>query len=122
MTTPNAASPVRLALPRITMAMLICAGVSAVGVGAASAATSEGDVPAVTLKYDPMSLTTDRGARVLYKRLKNAAIQVCPEYASTGPFISAAVQQCRDQALARAVLKINDPRLVAVHQASAKNG
>jgi UrcA family protein len=122
MTTQNAASPVRLALPKITIAMMVCGIVSAVGVGAASAAASEDDVPAVALKYDPMSLTTDRGARELYKRLKYAANQVCPQYAATGPFVSAAVQQCRDQAVARAVLKINNPRLVAVYQSSIKNG
>jgi UrcA family protein len=113
---------VRMVLPKITIAMMICGIVSAVGVGAASAATSEADVPAVTVKYDPMSLTTDQGARQLYNRLENAASELCPQYASSGHLVPPAVHTCRKQAVARAVLKINNPRLVAVYQASAKNG
>jgi UrcA family protein len=122
MTTPNATRPARMVLPKITIAMLICGIVSAAGVGVAVAATGEGDVPAVAVKYDPMSLTSDRGARQLYSRLKNAAAEVCPQYAGGGLLVSAAIQACRDQAVARAVLQINNPRLVAVYRSSIKNG
>ena len=58
----------------------------------------------------------------LYRRLRNAASEVCPDYASEGRLFSVAVLECRKQALARAVMKINNPRLVAVYQSSMKNG
>jgi UrcA family protein len=122
MTTPNAVRQVRMVTPRITIAMMICGVVGALGVGAASAAAGDDEVPAVTVKYDQAALSTDRGARQLYARLQRAASAVCVSNVSSGEFVSAAVLECRNQALARAVMKINNPRLVAVYQSSAKNG
>jgi UrcA family protein len=121
MTTRNATSQVRMVVPKITLAMIICGVVSAASVGAASAAAQDDGAPALTLKYDPQSLTTERGAQQLYRRLRNAASVVCPDPIE-GRLLPRAVLECRRQALARAVMKINDPRLVAVYQSSAKNG
>jgi UrcA family protein len=122
MTTRNATGHVRMVVPKITIAMMICGIVSAAGVGAASAAAQDDGVPALKVKFDPQSLTTEQGARQLYRRLRNAASEVCPDYASEGRLFSVAVLECRKQALARAVMKINNPRLVAVYQSSMKNG
>ncbi|HTV96992.1 MAG TPA: UrcA family protein [Steroidobacteraceae bacterium] len=107
---------------KTTLAMLICGIVGAAGIGAASAATSEDDVPAVTVKYDPTTLQTDGGARRLYERLANAAAEVCPQDVSSPHFVTRQMSACRAQAIARAVMKINSPRLVAVFNSSVKNG
>jgi UrcA family protein len=122
MTTRNATSHVRMVVPRITLGMMICGIVSAAAVGAASAATEDDGSPALTVKYDPTTLNTDQGARQLYSRLESAANELCPQYASEGRLPSPAARECRKQAVARAVMKINNPRLVAVYQSSVKNG
>jgi UrcA family protein len=120
MTTQNALSPVRMKLSKI--ALLMIGGIAcAASIGAASAAESETDVATLTVKYDPTSLTSEQGARHLYVRLKHAANDVC-QYSSFGHLVPPSVQACRDQAVARAVLKINNPKLVAVYQSSVKNG
>jgi UrcA family protein len=102
--------------------MLMCGIVSAAGIGAVSAATPDEDVLSVTVHYKPQNLNTDDGARALYRRLVNAAVEVCPADSSSPHWISEAVQQCREQSVARAVHKINSPKLVAVYSTSSKHG
>jgi UrcA family protein len=123
MTTRDFTRRAPAVLSKLTMAMLIGGLVSAASIGVAGAATSGGDVPTATVKFHSSMLATDRGARQLYARLKEAASQVCP-YPSENytNLVPAEVRACRDQALARAVLKIDNPRLAAVHESSAKNG
>ena len=43
----------RVSLPKVTIAMLFCGIVSAAGIGAASAAVSDEDVPSVVVKFRP---------------------------------------------------------------------
>jgi UrcA family protein len=102
--------------------MILCGIVGAAAMGAVSAATTDDDVPAVTVRYNPESLATDSGARALYRRLVMAAEAVCPAAAESRPFLNEAVRHCRDAALARAVHQIDSPRLAAVYETSAKRG
>ena len=69
-----------------TALMLLCGIVGAACSGAASAATSDDDVPSVAIHYDPQSLDTDSGARALYRRIVNAAAEVCPELCGQSAF------------------------------------
>ncbi|MGD0492659.1 MAG: UrcA family protein [Steroidobacteraceae bacterium] len=112
----------RVSRPRITMAMILCGIVTAAGIGAASAAGQQDDVPSVVVKYDPQSLQTDRGAHVLYRKIVAAAEQVCLPVISSSIRPSQAILQCRAQAIARAVTKINDPKLAAIHASASGNG
>jgi UrcA family protein len=106
--------------PKITLMMLMCGIVGATSVGAASAATPDADVPAVKVRYNPQTLDSPSGARSVYKRIVSAAAEVCPQ---TDPhFVSAVEKQCRTEAIARAVYKINNPKLVAVYTTSVKKG
>jgi UrcA family protein len=106
--------------PKITLMMLLCGIVSAASIGAASAATTDDEVRSITVHYSPQSLDTDSGAQALYRRIVKAAVIVCPQ--DDPHWISSAVRRCREQSVARAVFKINNPRLVAVHATSAKSG
>ena len=108
--------------PKITLMMLVCGIVGAASIGAVSAAAAGEDVPSVTLHYRLDTLDTDSGARVLYRRIVNAAAEVCPQYSSSPHFVSEAVRQCREQSIARAVFKINSPKLVAVYATNSKKG
>jgi UrcA family protein len=120
--TTNTTAQVRVSLPKITIAMLVCGIVSAAGIGAASAAVPDDGVLSLRVRYSPQSLTTEEGARSVYRKLVNAAAQVCPQDPSRPRWVSTWVQQCRQQSIARAVYKINDPKLVAVYQTSSRNG
>jgi UrcA family protein len=105
---------------KITLAMLMC-GIGAVAAaGAASAATPDLDVPAIAVKYDPAALDTYSGARQLYARLENAAVEVCPNY--NPHWVSPQVQACRDHAIESAVAKVHNPRLAAIYQTATKRG
>ncbi len=117
-TPENTPRPAGRVLPKVTLAMLIC-GIFAAA--AAGAATPEQDVLAVKVKYDPAMLATEGGARHLYARLEHAAEEVCPEYVNPH-LVSPQVQACRTHSLQAAVMKINNPRLVAVYQSNAHIG
>jgi UrcA family protein len=117
----NTSGQVGVSRPKVTLMMIMAGIVGAVSAGAVSAATTDEDVPTMTVRYNPSSLETDQGAKALYRRLVNAAVEVCPQYGSTR-WVTDAVRHCRELAIANAVFKINNPRLAAVHATNAKNG
>ncbi len=114
----------RVSLPKVTIAMILCGIVSAAGISAASAASapaSDEDAPSVTVKYRPENLLTDSGARTVYRQIVLAAEQVCPQ--SIGSALqSPAVLQCRAESITRAVMKINNSKLAAIHESASRNG
>jgi UrcA family protein len=112
----------RIVHPKITLAMILCGVVGAAGIGAVSAATPGDEPLSVSVKYDPQDLSTQDGARVLYRKLVRAAAAVCPASSADPYVLSPAVRECREQSVARAVFKINNPSLVAVYNNSAKHG
>lgn len=122
MNTRISANAVTVSRPKVTVMMILCGIVGAAAMGAVSAATTDDDVPTVTVRYNPENLATDSGARALYRRLVMAAEAVCPATPESRPFLNEAVRHCRDAALARAVHQINSPRLAAVYETSAKRG
>jgi UrcA family protein len=108
--------------PRITMAIIVCGMVGAAFIGGASAATSDDDVPRITVRYNPQSLDTESGARALYRRLVKAAVEVCPPSPVSPHWVNRQVRECREQAVARAVFQVNNPRLAAIYATSSKSG
>jgi len=113
---------VRVVRPKITLAMIICGVIGAAGIGAASAAAPDDEAMSTIVHYNPQDLATEQGARTLYHKLVRAAADVCPAGASTPHLLSPAVRECREQSVARAVFKINNPSLVAVYNASTRHG
>ena len=59
--------------------MILCGIVGAASIGAASAATTDDDVPSITVRYNPQSLDTESGAERFISRLVKAAVEVCPQ-------------------------------------------
>jgi UrcA family protein len=96
------------------------AGVMAAG--AASAAKLDGDEPQVVVKYSDQSLATDEGVHALYRRITYAAKQVCPDLSVRDLGLQTKIEQCRDQAIARAIRQIGNSRLAALHAVHSKNG
>jgi UrcA family protein len=105
--------------PRAKIALLLLGSLA--GAGAANAASPDSDVPSVVVKYSPQSLATDDGAADLYRRIKNAAKRVCPDASNRDLSLRQRVEECRSQAIARAVQHIDNSRLAALHAAHSKN-
>ncbi|HXA36892.1 MAG TPA: UrcA family protein [Steroidobacteraceae bacterium] len=115
-------APARTPGQRVKWALMLgtLAGVMAVGV--ASAGTLDTDVPSVVVKYSKESLATDSGAVALYRRIRTAATQVCPNPSLLDLGAQIRAKQCRAEAIARAIQQIDNSRLAAVHAGHTKNG
>ena len=103
-------------------ALLLAGAVGCViAAGAASAAEPAGDPPSVTVRFSSDELTSDAGARTVYRRLVAAANKVCPQPDSS-IWLSDGVRACRTQAIARAVAQINNSRLAALQGTASRSG
>ncbi len=76
----------------------------------------------VVVRYDRRTLETNAGVHALYRRIVQAAEQVCPDAAGDLHNMNAAVRRCRAESVARAVRSIDNAQLAALHQASQKRG
>jgi UrcA family protein len=108
-------SPAKLALLVLgTLTGALC-------LGSANAQTPYGEVPSVVVKYSEQSLATDRGVSELYRRIVRAAEKVCPQPSFQNLSALARAEECRDQAVARAVRQIDNSQLAALYAAHSKN-
>jgi UrcA family protein len=102
---------------------LLLAGGLVAAAGAAMASPPDADVPTVKVQFTTASLTTESGTQALYHRLVKAAEKVCEdEHMSGSPFPSESEMKCREEAVAGAVEKIHNPRLVALFTGKTKAG
>ena len=106
---------------QLTLGMIGGCLLGAVMTQEAAAAPAE-SVPAVVVKYDAMSLTTEPGVRALYRRLEAAARSVCPAESNRDLISTTVARQCREAAVDRAVRQINNPRLAEMRVVGAKRG
>jgi len=79
-------------------------------------------VPAIAVSYDDLNLATSSGVDALYHRISVAARSVCanPDIRDLGAV--AAAQNCRVDAVARAVRDVNNPKLAIVHASRVAHG
>lgn len=90
--------------------------------GVAQAAAPVTEFPQVAVSYSDLDLTTSEGTHELYKRLANAAREVCP-YPNARSLSEVAVNHsCREAAIAKAVREVNAPALVALRAEHVKRG
>src|SRR5665811_993748 len=82
-------------------------------VAAGTASAADIDVPSLAVKYSLQSLATDSGVQDLYRRITLAARKVCPENSVRDLSMQRQVEQCRDEAVARAIRQIDNSRLAA---------
>jgi UrcA family protein len=116
-TTARAAgSRARFAL----LALGSLAGIMAAGV--AGAADAARDVPSMVVKYDAASLATDSGVNDLYRRIISAARKVCPTASIRDLSGQRQVDECRNQAVSRAIRQIDNSQLAALYASHSKNG
>ena len=94
---------------------------------ALSAQAGDGAAPGtsrtqVVVTFDDLDLSSTAGARTLYSRLKDAAQQACGNR-PTGRDLHGymAYQSCYDSALEKAVRKVDNGHLLALHRKSAES-
>lgn len=72
------------------------------------------DVRQVKVSFAELDLSKPAGARVLYRRLQNAASRVCGARDSI-TYNSRSTRECYDTALSNAVMDVNSPLLSQIH-------
>jgi UrcA family protein len=82
-------------------------------------------IDSVTVTYTDLDLRNDAGARAMLKRLENAAYRACggdprtqPAYKIMPKHVTRVINECRDDALARAVASVNEKALWQVFASS----
>jgi|SRR5580692_1137504 UrcA family protein len=92
----------------------VCLAAVAAGAHADEAAVA---VPTRTVHYADLNLNTQAGAAVLYKRIRNAAEQVCGDVGSRDLAQAAAARACVDRAIFASVHTVNNPQLTSEYNA-----
>jgi UrcA family protein len=64
-----------------------------------------------TVAFADLDLTHPAGAAVLYRRIRTAALEVCPPLFDRDPSFTARSRSCVQDAIARAVNEVNAPSL-----------
>jgi UrcA family protein len=79
------------------------------------AAHADDSVPQVKVNYSDLNLESSSDAQRLYKRLRAASYRVCDAYSGRDLRRTALKRECTAQALDRAVLAVNHPAVLALH-------
>lgn len=98
--------------PSVLAAALVTAGIMS-GAAGATTATPSGEVPKQVVEYGDLNLDRAEGITALYRRVSNAAEQVCAPLASRELARMSARKDCINGAISRAVTQINVPALTA---------
>jgi UrcA family protein len=92
-------------------------GAFASSVGATFAADENLGSSSQIVKFADLNITTPPGAAVLYGRIQAAAVSTCSFFVFQS---DAAETRCINDAIAKAVTKVNEPALFAVYNAKNK--
>jgi UrcA family protein len=108
------AIPLRPSVPTLTV---LIAALSALSALSGCTSTRVAQAPTVTLTFRTADLGSERGVRVIYRRIERAALQVCPEYDPLNLRGTSLSLVCQRRAIADAVRQIGDPRLATINSA-----
>jgi UrcA family protein len=112
----------RAAGPRAKVALLALGALAGVmAAGLSSAASPDRDVPSIVIHYSQSSLATDTGVNELYRRIVQAAKNVCPVPSNRDLVGLRLAEECRNQAVARAIGQIDNSQLAALYASHTKN-
>ena len=98
------------------LVLVLCAG-SALGAACSSSPASA--APEMTVSYQDLNLANVADVRVLYRRLKAAATDVCGNVPAQQLQRHLAFERCYNAALESAVTQIDLPQLQAMYQSDA---
>jgi len=113
MNTTTKISPIRHAIAAALFGTFVS------GFAVLPAAAESLDPPQLTVKYADLNLASTQGAAVLYARIRQAAKNVCLQFAGGGLDVYQQRAVCINQAIAGAVSHVNAPALSALYRAKA---
>lgn len=83
-------------------------------------ATTSSAVPTYQVRFADLDLTKPQDTQQLYSRLRNAAREVCTDFADRkSTVMRTRFRECRNQALSDAIETIGNPSLTALHVAKS---
>jgi len=91
----------------LTLAILTAMGLSL----AAHSSYADDAAAQRVVRYADLNTNTQDGVKVLYRRIKSAAAQVCESANSGDIHVVAAMKVCEDRAIRAAVSAVNSPLL-----------
>jgi UrcA family protein len=103
-------------------AIALAASLAAVSAGTALAAPAAEDAPSTTVRYGDLNLATEKGARILFQRISNAAKQVCPDADYRDLSSQVRARTCQKEAVERAVREVKSPHLAALFAKAHRQG
>jgi UrcA family protein len=106
---------------RMAWGIVASAAIAWGGGNAAQAAEPANAVPHKVVSFKDLNLNTAEGVEVLYKRIRNAAHEVCadPDRYDLSEF---KLRPCIDDAMARAIAQVNSPMLTSLYQTKTGKG
>ena len=102
----------------ISTISILAAGFFALGCAAIGGRAHAAEPPqsfTTIVTYGDLNLDSERGAKVLYARLRNAAQSVCSSFEGRAFFEKKLWQTCFDKAVATAVVQVNRTSVSALH-------
>jgi UrcA family protein len=101
----------------ITTLTIRCAAIL-LAAGSCLPALAEDALPSKSLSYADLNLGSPAGIAALYQRIKRAAVEVCDMPQGTRQLkIESQLKACRADAIDRAIVSANLPRLNSLHLA-----
>jgi UrcA family protein len=104
---------------RLKITMMMSA--LALGYQMAYATPPQDDPPSVVVHFGDLDLTRSDGVAVLYRRLKYAAETVCDSQDGDDLASKRRYETCWQDALSRAVFKVDRPALIAYYRARSND-
>jgi UrcA family protein len=99
----------------------ICVLVAAASLAPIAAIAAPKAPHTVTVEYRDLNLNDSKDVTALYDRLGSASREVCAHLESKNVNQQRLWRQCVNKTLARAVLRVNDRTLTAMHQSGQRD-
>jgi len=103
-----------------TVLLTIMTAVVATNTASAAEQSLLPPLPQVTVTFGDLRTSTPEGIRELYARIRSAASEVCLKQPAWYPTEYWTQQDCYRHTLNNVVLRLNLPRLTALHRASTR--
>ena len=96
---------------KLHTALYCVLGTAAITTLTVPAGADDLNLPSKTVKFGDLNITTAAGAKVLYRRIQVAAMEVCPAQFAYSLRIEQAQRACVEHAIDNAIKKVNSPVL-----------
>jgi UrcA family protein len=106
---------------RMAWGIVASAAIAWGGGSAAQAGEPDNAVPHKVVSFKDLNLNSAEGVEVLYKRIRSAAHEVCadPDRYDLSEY---KLRPCIDDAMSRAIAKVNSPMLTSLYEAKTGKG